>query len=76
MTEKCINAQRQYCRENDLPMFIPSDGKCFRCGKDIFKDAEKINFAGEKCLSWGYSLEEAANNLITGCPHCYQTFCD
>jgi len=54
-------AQVQYCKENDTPLFAPSDGKCWQCRRDIYT---KI------------SVQEAASKLITSCPHCNRSFID
>jgi len=44
--------------------FAPLDYKCYRCNKDITQ--------GEK----GITLKTLGNYIITGCPHCYKSFCD
>lgn len=44
--------------------FAPLDGKCWRCGKNI---AEGEN---------GITLEKLGDYIITGCHHCYCSFCD
>ena len=59
--EQHIGAQREYCRDHHLPMFVPSDGLCFRCNKQIYE---------------GMTIAEAGNKHITGCPHCLRTYCD
>ena len=66
MTEeikKSIEAQKNYCQENRLPFFAPYDGKCYRCGHQLF---------GED----GISLKGAGNFHITGCPVCHYSFCE
>lgn len=67
---KAISAQRNYCTNYHLPMFMPSDGRCFRCGRNIF-EKKFVN-----SIETGYSVEYATTHLITGCPHCYASFCD
>jgi len=52
---------KQYCRDNNLPEFIPPSGKCFSCKQPVFSD-------GEEGPDW--------DTFITGCPHCCRTFCD
>ena len=52
---------KAYCRERNLPCFIPPDGKCFACHKQVFSD-------GNRGPKW--------DTFITGCPHCHRTFCD
>lgn len=71
-TIAAIHAQKQYCEQNHLPNFTPSDGKCYRCNKDIYTLYQKpdVNY------KTGISVEEAGNHLITGCPHCHYSFCD
>lgn len=59
--QKKIKAQEGYCKDNKVPFFAPKTGKCFKCHKQIF---EKI------------TLEEASNELITGCPFCNYSYVD
>ena len=61
-TLECVQAQEEFCKENRLPMFIPHDGICFRCGQSIFVK--------------GRTKEQAASDLLTGCPHCHISYCD
>lgn len=56
-----IEAQKKYCIEKKLPHFAPSDGRCWRCNRQIY---ERI------------SLKEASTDLITGCPWCNRSYCD
>ena len=44
--------------------FAPIDRRCWNCGKDITQ--------GEN----GITLEDLGEWIITGCPHCYRSFCD
>ena len=44
--------------------FAPSTPRCHNCGKDITQ--------GEK----GITLERLGNYIITGCPHCYRSYCE
>ena len=44
--------------------FAPRDRRCYHCNKDITE--------GEK----GITLKQLGNYLITGCPHCFISFCD
>lgn len=62
--QECIAAQEKYCKENQLPLFAPSDGYCPHCRSNIY--------AGLK----GYSLRKSMSTLITGCPRCGYSFCD
>lgn len=53
------NAQELYCDKNAVPMFVPYDGKCFHCHRNIWD---------------GVSIETASEELITACPFCYTSF--
>lgn len=68
--EAC-EAQARYCRDNGLPLFAPSGGFCFRCGRDIYANVRR-----GRGVSRGIGADEAGRRLITGCPHCYATFVD
>ena len=63
----CVIAQNAYSKSIGAPCFIPSEGICWGhdCGKQIF---------GKKLPQ--ISLERAGSELITGCPHCFRTYCD
>lgn len=50
--------------ENQRVGFAPSDGKCFRCRRNIAE--------GEKAIT----LETLSDYIITGCPYCHYSFCD
>ena len=60
---QAIAAQKQYCKDNKAPHFAPEDGFCYSCGKQIYDKN-------------GRSIEFAATELITGCPHCHRSYCD
>lgn len=66
-TRKCVEAQWHYAIEHRALFFIPDDGVCFSCKKNIFQPTK-----------WreGITIDEAASQLITGCPHCFRTYCD
>lgn len=57
---KKLRAQARYCAENHLPFFA-SRGYCPYCNRQIY---DKI------------TLEQAASQLITGCPECHKSFAD
>ena len=59
----CVRAQRKYCEARELPEFQPWQGFCARCGRDIYGPL-------------GYTLGQAASQLITGCPYCHDSFCE
>jgi len=55
-----IEAQKEYCKNNDLPFFAPYT-VCPNCKRDIW---DKI------------TLEQAKTELITGCPYCNRSYCN
>lgn len=59
--EEKFEKNKAWCREHNLPCFIPVSGKCFACRKSVFSD-------GNRGPKW--------DEFITGCPHCHRTFCD
>ena len=67
-----IEAQEAFCKENNLPNFTPTDGFCFSCGSQIWADKE----FRDNSISRGKSYKSAQSEHITGCPHCYRSFCD
>lgn len=71
-TELSIQAQSQYCNDNRLPDFAPSDGICYRCDKDIYSPVE--NRRGD--FESGISVEKAASSHVIYCPHCRMSYCD
>lgn len=68
--EEANKAQDTYCDKNNLPMFAPSTGNCYRCHKNIYLPFQKGD------IVTGISVESAGRRLITGCPHCGKSFCD
>ncbi len=54
-----IKAQKEYCERTKTPFFAPTNGICWRCGRQIFTE---IN------------LERAGNSLVTGCPFCHRSY--
>lgn len=63
---ECRLAQKALCKAKGYPHFAPEDGRCFRCGKNIYQNYDHS----------GVSLERAGRELITGCPHCNRSYCD
>lgn len=59
--QRCADEQKKMCEKNKVPMFAPSDGICFYCGKSIYEYA---------------SVEEAGKYYITSCPYCKRSFLD
>ena len=75
-TRALVEAQHEHCRKINVPMFIPKDGICFRCGRNIFEDATMKNtYTGREYVSRGYK-NIVSSELITGCPHCCWSYCD
>lgn len=69
-TKLAIEAQSQYCANNELPNFSPAlDGLCYRCGRNIYERLEHKDGS----IS-GITVEQAGKTLITGCPHCHFSF--
>ena len=58
-TEEKLRAQIRLTKESQCPLFVPSDGICFICRKDIFN---------------AYTVDYCRHNLITGCPFCNWSF--
>jgi len=67
---EAIQAQKKLCIENYYPHFVPNDGRCYNCKKQIYEQIQRGNF------TTGISLEKAKAGLITGCPHCNRSYCD
>jgi hypothetical protein len=59
--QRIIDLQKDYCEKHQLPMFMPSRGICFCCGKDITDRITK---------------EQASKEHVTGCPICHHSYCD
>lgn len=68
-----IICQRNYCENNRLPHFAPSDGVCFRCHNNIYSPRL---VRGTKDQYTGIPTYKAGCQLITGCPHCNYSFCE
>ena len=59
--QKSIEAQREYCRKNEMPQLAPHSGFCWKCGKQIYT---------------AITVEQAGKSLVTYCPHCHKSFDD
>lgn len=70
---EAIKAQKRYCDEHEVPMFIPANGWCLNCGCNIF---EPHTYRREPIRTFGIDVETAGSKLITSCPLCNATFCD
>jgi len=60
-TKQKIEAQAKYCRKVRAPMFAPEDGHCYACGRQIYDR---------------YTVQQAGEHLITGCPYCNRSYCE
>lgn len=67
--KKAAKAQIAYCEHEEVPMFAPSNGQCFRCGRNIYLPTN-----GQSGRICGITVEQAGKTLITGCPHCCYSF--
>lgn len=68
-SKKAAAAQHEYCDKQECPMFAPSDGLCYRCGRNIYLPTNGSNGA-----VFGITVEKAGSMLVTGCPHCNFSF--
>nr|DAN63467.1 MAG TPA: NapC/NirT cytochrome c family, N-terminal region [Caudoviricetes sp.] len=50
-------------------MFEPTDGICFRCHNDIYKQNPYTQTAG-------YNPNDKSKGWHTSCPHCHVSFVD
>ncbi|MBR6905981.1 MAG: hypothetical protein IKN33_03410 [Selenomonadaceae bacterium] len=66
---KAAKAQEAYCDQHECPMFAPRDGRCYRCGYNIF-----LPFNASHGAVLGITVEEAGKKLITGCPICNYSY--
>ncbi len=70
---EAIKAQEKYCVEKGYPHFAPRNGKCFRCGQNIYSEKGRTRSVKE----WhGISVERASKELVTGCPFCNWSYCE
>jgi len=57
-----LKNQREACKANGWPFFMPYDGLCRSCGRDIIKALIEKGHDGTA--------------LVTGCPLCNQSYCE
>lgn len=62
-----IQAQKDYCEREGTPHFAPHSGNCWNCNKNIYEPGNK---------GFGITTERAGSELVTGCPHCFRSYCD
>jgi len=70
-----ITAQANFCKKMKYPHFAPLNGICSECKNNIYTIVYKKS-GGEKTYKSGITFWQAANTLITGCPHCHKSYCD
>ncbi len=88
-TQKAIEVQENYCKENSVPHFAPRSGRCYTCSENIYEQlhgySERLKGGRYRFVrtssdgkGWvsGISVEKATVGLITGCPHCSRSYCD
>lgn len=66
-------AQVEYCKETGAPHFAPRNGVCWNCNKNIYQELPHKHHTTIMC---GITVEQAKNQLVTGCPHCNRSYCD
>jgi hypothetical protein len=54
--------QKEHCATSSAPFFMPNDGRCYRCNRDIIPELLRKGEDGSK--------------LVTGCPLCFRSYCD
>lgn len=64
---ECIEKQERLCREKDYPDFAPRSGVCWKCNRNIYQNYK----IGER-----ESNGKTGESLVTGCPHCFRSYCD
>ena len=69
-----LEKQKEYQTKHNLPDFLPSNGKCWTCNKNVFEKQEQ-DYNG-KIIFTGIDVEKAGRELFTGCPHCNKSYCD
>jgi hypothetical protein len=62
-----VQGQKKLSEDNNLPHFAPKSGVCWNCKKNIYEPDER---------GFGITTERASTELVTGCPHCFRTYCD
>lgn len=58
--EQFIDNQKKYCGDNGAPFFMPDDGYCYRCRRDIIPHLKG----------------NGSDHLVTGCPLCFYSYCE
>ncbi|OKP91887.1 hypothetical protein A3844_01880 [Paenibacillus helianthi] len=75
--QESIKAQEIYCEENKAPHFAPKTGRCWSCNQNIYAPGHHVwKGKSDGRESAGISVEKAGRELVTGCPHCFRSYCD
>lgn len=61
--ETFIKNQERFCIEHKAPNFMPMNGICYNCGRDIT----------QRLIEQGHTGDD---ELVTGCPYCCRSYCD
>jgi hypothetical protein len=61
--EEFIKNQHEHCKEKEAPFFMPGNGFCYCCHKDIVPILIARGHTG-------------SDELVTGCPICFRSYCD
>jgi hypothetical protein len=68
--QAAIAAQKKLQQEKGYPDFAPHNGVCYKCHGQIYEERHT------KGCPHGISVESASAHLVTGCPHCYYSYCE
>ncbi|WP_027633352.1 hypothetical protein [Clostridium hydrogeniformans] len=63
----CMRIQKELCEEKGYPNFAPSSGTCWKCNRNIYQSYQ---------IRERKSIGETGERLVTGCPHCFRSYCD
>ena len=69
-----LKKQKQFQVEKNCPNFLPQNGRCWKCGKNVFEKYE--NNYSRRTFFTGIDTKRAGEELFTGCPHCNKSYCD
>jgi hypothetical protein len=64
---ECRDKHDKLVKEKGHPYFAPKSGTCWKCNRNIYQNY----IIGER-----ESKGETGDIFITGCPHCYRSYCD
>jgi hypothetical protein len=75
--EESIKAQDKLCKEQGYPQFAPKNGVCWNCSQNIYSQGKRVwRGNSDEQVSEGISTDAATKELVTGCPHCFRSYCD